>query len=547
MTRDESLSAEAVKHRVLIVEDDTADRVALRRALRRVDLDLEVIEAATVAEARSALEENGLRWVLSDYLLPDGEGRDVLNLARERVPQAAVIILTGKGDETLAAQLMREGARDYIPKDTLSPDRLASSLRASASLVEAERIAAAVAAGQRFLAEAGAALVGTLELSEIARTATRLAVDTYADLCMLDSRARDGTLERLDVAGRAQVAPSEVVEALADASPVVDLLESEEIAGGLSLSDDDERLSDVVGGEMAAAALRAAGPIRMLTLPLRSGTDPSGLITFARLGSRGFDELELPTLRRYAERVALALDNARLYRQLQRALAARDDVLAVVAHDLRNPLTAIVGSTSILQSLELSAEARSRQLKLIETAARRMTSLVEDLLDVAKLEEGALSIEPVALDPRALLQETTEMLSTKAEDADVTLVVDIDDDCPRVQVDPTRGAQVLENLTDNAIRFSPRGGRVTLGARADGEFVRFHVADEGPGVQPEELPRLFERFWQSTTGPRRGRAGLGLTIARGLVRLHGGDIGASSEPGRGTEFWFTLPRSASDS
>lgn len=525
---------------VLVIDDDSVDRIAIRRALGSLDLDVEITEVRSLAEAREALGRKRWRWVLSDFVLPDGHGQDVLAAARRHDPHPSVIILTGKGDETLAAELMRQGARDYIPKASLTPDRLGSSMRVAAALADAERMAKTANAGHQFLAEAARELVRSIELEDVTRAATRSCVGRYADFCLLDLDLNGEGLHRVGFAHADPELEERHREAIASsclASGFETWLESGEPQTPADVDEAWLARLDASGG----GALRELAPKQVMTLPLRGRGRLLGYLTFARCGPPPFDELELPIVRRFADKVALALDNARLYRELEAALAARERVLQIVAHDLRNPLGAIVGAAANLLGLDMPEPARRRQLELIETAGGRMSRLVDDLADVARLEEGALKISPAVVSPSELIEETLAMLETRAGEQEVEFEVEIDERARPVRVDPDRGAQILGNLVDNAIRFTPTRGTIRIGARPEKGSMRFSVKDQGPGIRPEDIPRLFERFWQSSGPGKDGRSGLGLTIVRGLVELHGGRVGALSDPGEGSELWFTLP------
>ncbi len=529
------------KRRLLVVEDDAVDRMALRRTLAELELDLEVVEAATVSEAREALEnEESWDWVVSDFQLPDGRGLDVLSHAAQRRPEAAVIILTGRGDESLAAELMRAGARDYIPKERLSADRLGASLRTSAALLEAERQAALSREGDSLLAGAGTELAKSLEREDVARAAVTACLGPFVDFALLDVMGQSGEPTRAAFAHRDQDLRTRLVEAVAASTPDAEWMERIFNAREVVSAPLDAGTSDPALGSTAAKDwLAATGATALFSVALRAREDLLGVLTFGR--GRPYDELELRTLRRYAERVGLALDNAELFGKLRAALGARDDVLAFVAHDLRNPLNAILGGATNLLALELGPEARRKQLQLIETATRRMSRLVDDLLDVAKLEEGVLAVMPEPSNPGQLVEEAIYLMRPSAAERGVRLESAVEQDLPSVLVDRTRGIQVLGNLIDNAVRVSTEGGVVQVGAAAAESGVRFSVRDEGPGIEPDDLARLFERFWQSSSVGRKGRAGLGLTISRGLVELHGGQLEATSEIGLGTEFFFTIP------
>jgi signal transduction histidine kinase len=239
----------------------------------------------------------------------------------------------------------------------------------------------------------------------------------------------------------------------------------------------------------------------------------------------------------------LACEHERLADALARtesALGMRDEVLAIVAHDLRAPLNAVQASAAFLMDVELAEHDRRRLLDVIRRAASGMNRLIEDLLDVARMESGAFTVDLRRLDFGALVAEVSEQFRPEATGAGRTLECDVERDIPSVSVDGGRMSQVLENLIGNAIKFTPAGGRVTVRVTRHGaEGVSCAVADTGVGISPDDLPHLFERFWQARRY-RRGGAGLGLAIARGVVEAHGSSLTVASEMGRGSVFSFVL-------
>lgn len=238
----------------------------------------------------------------------------------------------------------------------------------------------------------------------------------------------------------------------------------------------------------------------------------------------------------------LASEHERLTDALARAesaLGMRDEVLAIVAHDLRVPLTAVLTATALLVEEEVPAGERKRLLEVIRRAASGMNRLIQDLLDVAQMENGVFAVDRERFDLAALALELCEQFRVEANESGRMLQCEIAEGLPPVLVDRRRIAQVLENLISNALRFTPEGGRVTVRVARHGGGVVCSVADTGVGIAPDELPHLFERFWQARRY-RRGGAGLGLAIARGVVEAHGSALEVRSEPGRGSVFSFAL-------
>lgn len=279
----------------------------------------------------------------------------------------------------------------------------------------------------------------------------------------------------------------------------------------------------------------------LIFMPLVSRGQMIGLAAAMSPEGKPFAEDDLPLFAELARRASLAIDNARLYLESQQAVRAREEVLAIVSHDLRNPLSAVTLGASLLKmTSSLVAEDRE-QVETIEAAARRMNRLIADLLDVTRLEGGKrLPIEVTPVDPAELMREGEELFRAQAKTAAVTLDCQADDPLPAVRADRHRVMQVFSNLIGNSLKFTPADGRVIVRARLKGNHVVFSVSDTGSGIPKENLGDIFSPYWQAKRAERLG-AGLGLAIAKGIVEAHGGRIWVESEPGRGTDFYFTLP------
>jgi PAS domain S-box-containing protein len=242
--------------------------------------------------------------------------------------------------------------------------------------------------------------------------------------------------------------------------------------------------------------------------------------------------------------VALA-ESERRRAEAEAAVRSRDEVLSVVSHDLRNPVSTVAMSAALLQDPEvaLSEEERSQALEVIARSAQRMNRLIQDLLDVARIEGARLTISRRHEDPTALAEEACKAFETIAAEKSLTLTCYSDGDLGLVCVDRDRVLQVLSNYLNNAVKFTPAGGciavRVTRSQEGD---VRFAVSDTGSGIGPEDLGRVFSRFWQAERSAHLG-SGLGLTIAKGIAEAHGGRVWAESRPGSGSTFFFAVPHS----
>jgi PAS domain S-box-containing protein len=233
-----------------------------------------------------------------------------------------------------------------------------------------------------------------------------------------------------------------------------------------------------------------------------------------------------------------------LHKRLQRAVLARDETVSMVAHDLRNPVSAVkmLSQAVIAGAGRQLPEEAAEQLQLIREAAIQMDRLIQDLLDIARVESGTLTLDLQPVTTGALLEGTLRTLRPLVDEAGLELVTDLPSSLPMVRADPERIGRVMSNLVGNAIKFAGRGGRVTVAAAQENGVVRVSVSDNGRGIAAEHLPHVFDRFWQAASSTIRSRgAGLGLPIAMGIIRGHGGQMRAESTPGAGATITFTLP------
>lgn len=263
------------------------------------------------------------------------------------------------------------------------------------------------------------------------------------------------------------------------------------------------------------------------------------------------DLFEIPATKRFVQVVATPLDAEDTPQvllllqdltQVRRLETIRRDFVANLSHELRTPLAALQALAETLQGGALEdTQAARRFLQRILDEVAALNRLVQDLLDLARLESGRLGLQLSPQAPAELLRQAAERAALAAQEAGVTLHIQAPEDLPPVLADRQRILQVLANLLDNAIRFTPPGGSITLGAAATGPVVRFWVQDTGIGIPPEHLPRIFERFYKVDAARQRRGTGLGLAIARHIVEAHQGRIGAESQVGQGSRFWFTLP------
>jgi PAS domain S-box-containing protein len=401
---------------------------------------------------------------------------------------------------------------------------------------------------QRVLAEMGRVVAGTLDPAEILSRAAEIAAGAIADCCIVYLAAGEGragfvrAVLREPADGALRRATEQASSNLDDPPLVGAVLET-----GLPLLRSELRPRDIAllaRTPQDVELLRELRAVSCIGLPLIARGRLAGALALVSSDpQRPYDERDLKLGKELADRISLSVDNSRLYLVAQQAIQARDDLLGVVAHDLRSPLTAVMAAaTSIDRKLprdEAWASIR-RASDVIRRSTERANRLIEDLLDVARIETSSLVLESARIEARELLTEVAEAFTLMASEASLRLTTELADAVPPVKADRSRVLQVFSNIVGNAIKFTPAGGTIRVGAMArDGE-VLFRVTDSGPGIPADQLPRLFDRFWQAKPGDRRG-AGLGLPIARGIVEAHGGRLWVDSAPGRGSTFYFTLP------
>lgn len=228
---------------------------------------------------------------------------------------------------------------------------------------------------------------------------------------------------------------------------------------------------------------------------------------------------------------------------LRKSNAFKRDVIGLVSHEMRSPLTSIIGYTEFLDE-QLEAEATPEQkdfINQIQRSAARLTSMVEDLLDFTRMEAGMLVLNCRTINVSEVVTCEAQTLTLQAQQAGLTLTTEIEGNVPILaHADPLRVAQIITNLVTNAVKFTPSGGSIWIRARRAGSYAHIEVQDTGMGISPQQQEVIFKRFYQGTSGDHRG-IGLGLSLAKTLVEAHGGTIGVESEPGHGCRFWFTLP------
>lgn len=404
--------------------------------------------------------------------------------------------------------------------------------------------------GLQLLAESGRVLSSSLDVEETLQAIAQLAVPQLAEMVMVDV-IEDDAIRRL-AASHADARALALTERARDFPPRLDDggPQARVIDSGRSLlvnDIDDDWIRRVGRGDEHADLLRELAPRSLVVVPLRAGQTVLGTLSLVRTAARPcFDDADVELAEELGLRAALAVENARLYDAARGATRARDDMLGVVSHDLRNPIHSIFMSSSFLaELLPEDRKVERTQAAVIKRAAERANRLIQDLLDITHIESGRLSLHRERHDAASIAHEALELAGMAAADQGIVLARGEMDHVP-VWVDRDRVLQALGNLVSNALKFTPSGGHVTVSVRADAEAVRFSVADTGPGIAPQQVPHLFDRYWQANTADRRG-VGLGLSIVKGIADAHGGRVQVQTAEGAGTTFTLVLPAAEAES
>ncbi|WP_409478588.1 ATP-binding protein [Pseudobdellovibrio sp. HCB154] len=401
---------------------------------------------------------------------------------------------------------------------------------------------------QLFLSEVSAALAEGLILESTLQRLAELVVKNLSDFCILEIACDNDEESLLKIVSK-KVTQENKCE---DCIKLAELVKSSPSAFSQLILKSrhpfmieqirEEHLTLLSSSEVQLQTLKHLHFNSLLSVPMMAHNKFIGtLVLVSTSPERQYHDNDLRLAEELASRAALSIENSHLYNQAKNAIATREDILAVVSHDLKNPLTAIKLIGQTLQLLEAPDKATCDRLAAkIESSARQMQVLIGDLLDFAKIESGTFAVAQKSERLLDAVRETVESMQVQAEAKQQSLINNLSKDLPRVNIDLPRIAQVVSNLVGNALKFTPAGGRISISAKPRKFDVLVSVSDTGTGIPAENLAKIFDRFWQAEATKNKG-SGLGLSIAKGIVQAHGGKIWAESQVGVGTTIHFTLP------
>jgi signal transduction histidine kinase len=411
--------------------------------------------------------------------------------------------------------------------------------------LEVEALHSAAEQRQRFLAESSRVLAESLDYEQTLKTVARLAVPGIADWCTVDLLRENGTIGRVATEHR-DPHRSELTQALHRNPPKNDSTTGAPNVIRTGRTEYVSQMSDLLlqtreHDPERLRILRSLGLTSMICAPLIARDRMLGAITLSTETGRDLTPEDVRMVEDLAQRAAVSIDNARLLDETQRALRGRDEVLAIVTHDIRSPLSVVMTGAALLlvNDAELANGERIRhRAETIQRSARHIARLINDLTDISHIDAGRLTIERKPEDPASVVCDAVETLQAVMAQRGSAVRCNVNGQLPLVECDRDRIVQVIGNLVANASKVGAPS--IVVRVEAQESEVIVSVTDTGPGIAPEDLPHMFNRYWRGRDAKYKG-TGLGLPIAHGIVKAHGGRMWIESAVGIGSTFSFTLP------
>jgi len=548
----------------ILIVDDRPDKLLVYRTVLE-ELQQNLYTAASGDDALRQVLEHDFALILLDVNMPGLDGLETAALIRGRKKSAhtpIILVTADYGDELRMTKAYSLGAVDYIASPVV-PEILRAKVKVFVELYllaeqakrqAQERIAlveekaareAAERASRRlaFLAEASATLASSLDLEATLRELARLAVPRFADVSIVSLLAADGQAKRHEMAWRTGEAEVPLLNA-----SLTELGEAplDELVGLVQSSGKPETIERDPGDAASRIALpRGLSAHALMLVPLVVRGRRLGVLTLGlEAAARSFEADTHAMVAELAARGATALDNALLFRKIQDEDQRKNEFLAMLAHELRNPLAPISNAVHILRVSDGEADKLAWARELIARQLKQLVRLVDDLLDVSRITRGKIELKIESVDVAQVIHEAIETSRPSIDAQRHTLSLQLPNEPLQVRGDYARVAQILSNLLNNAAKYTPRGGRVSLSAtHEDGDAV-FRVRDSGVGIPREFLSSIFDPFTQVDRSLARshGGLGIGLTLVRRLVEMQNGSVTVRSEGrNRGSEFTVRLP------
>lgn len=536
---------------LLSLEDSPLDAEVIHLTLTEDGIDCELLRVETRVDFVEALSTRSFDLILADYSLPGFDGMAAMEIARTFYPDIPFIFVSGSMGEELVIEALKQGATDYVLKHNLG--RLVPCVQRALQEAEHKRkrreAEVAMAEGEaswRLLYDVTSGLLAsvdqpaTLMQNLFDQLAPQLDLDSYY-YYSLEATDQDAVLQLQNYTG---LTPEQ-----AEQFQQVEL--GQYLCGWVAQNCQQLVLNQTeIATHPRAAGICSMGVTSYSGQPLIIREQLLGTLSFTSFRRTAFTPREIDLLGLTANQVAIALDHINLIRSIQdqaerlrQANQMKDEFLAVLSHELRSPLNPIVGWLYLLKTGDLSAERQREALNSIERNINLQSQLINDLLDIARIMQGKLTLEASLVDLAGVIAAAVETVHLAATAKQVEIILHLET-TPPVMGDATRLQQVMWNLLSNAVKFTLASGRIQVELKCVDQWAQVRVADTGVGIQSSFLPHVFECFRQadSSTTRKFGGLGLGLAIVRQIVELHGGRIWAESDgENQGSTFTVQLP------
>lgn len=525
---------------VLIVEDSEDDTLLVIRELRKSGFDPTTRRVDTPQDMAAALGERVWDLILADYRMPRFSGPQALELVQQAGVDVPFILVSGTVGEETAVAMMKAGAHDFVLKDHLG--RLGAVASRELREAEVRRQRRWAEAALEILAEAGRLFVDSLDFQAVVARAAKLPVPRLADWCIVYARDRSSITDATEVACREGIDAAALHELARRYPPILD--GTDPLFGDAVRTHAPTLVSKITDEAMAALArdeghlqlLRLLEPRSLMVIPQVARDRLVGMLVFAARVSGRYSPADLGLANEIGSRVGLVVENARLSR-------AREEFMSTAIHEIKTPIAVIKTAVQLMQQLPPERrEARLDDLLArLDRQVNRLTRLVTDVLEVSRLDLKRITLTRRPTDLAGLVKRIVHEMQGVSSRHELVIVRN---DAITIDVDPDRIEQVLTNLIDNAIKYSPAGGPIEIESRRNGDSVVVSVRDRGIGIARDKQARIFERFYRAHAGTpyeHTSSLGVGLYLSHEFVERHGGEMWFESSEGEGSRFAFRLP------
>jgi len=527
---------------ILLIEDNAAEAFLLQESLAQVTHPPDVLHAETLEVALGHLKEAPVDAILLDLALPDSEGLATLDLTNAAADYLPIIVLTGLEDEAVAIEAVRKGAQDYLIKGQTGARQLMQTILRAVERKRLERALAQSAHRNLLLAEISAKVAAQTEVEGLLETVVDAARQLTSACISCSGAGYESGRFRFCKMSRKDEVPGGTT---ADPSLGEEIyLDPANHPASIRLSDEELRSHARWWGFSGEAGVaRSIMGARFVDV---HGKATGSIFVSEREGGGDFNEEDEALLQQLAFITSLALQHIESRKAAEAASIAKTQFLANMSHELRTPMNAILGMTDLALAEELPPKVHD-YLQIAKDSADLLLDILNEILDLSRIEAGRLELESTAFSLHKAVDQVIKTLRLRAGEKGLALIFNLPPHVPDLLIgDPLRFRQILINLVDNAIKFTPKG-KVAVRAEVleqtpEAALLEFSVSDTGIGIRPEDQARIFSPFTQADASTTRnyGGTGLGLTISRKLVELMNGELRVESVPDHGSTFYFTV-------